>query len=178
MLKHAYCVSCNTGSEAVLKNSLLRLMPQATVLYPVFDREERKNGQWQVKTYPLLPGYLFIYMDTPIDTALLYSEKRVVRLLGYREDKGTMHSLIGKDLEFAEWLYDHRGHIKLSRAMLVGDKTKIIDGPLLNYEGEIIKINRQRRSALVRMQVGDLIKDVWLYFHWMTLKDGELVDWR
>ncbi|OQB25791.1 MAG: hypothetical protein BWY11_00168 [Firmicutes bacterium ADurb.Bin182] len=182
MPNFTYCIACNAGSEAVLKRELSGRLPEATILYPVFDREEHKDGKWTVKTHPLIPGYLFLYSDTVLAPDLICRSKRVNKVLGYSDtgdaqqhDKS--YSLLGEDLDFANWVYKHDGHIKLSRAMLVGDKTTIIDGPLLDYEGEIIKINRQRRSALVRIAIGETRKDVWLSFKWMELKDGELTEW-
>lgn len=176
--RYVYCASCDAGSENVLRNDLLRQLPNSAVLYPVFDREELKSGVWTVKTHPLIPGYVFIYSETPIEPHVFYRCERVTHLLGYAEQTHIEYALLGEDLDFARWILLHEGHIGVSRAMLVGDKTKIIDGPLKQYEGEILKIDRRRRSALIAVSVGEMIRNVWLSFHWMTLKDGILVDWE
>ena len=172
-----YCVSCDAGSEGVLRNDLLRQLPNTGVLFPVVDREELKSGIWAVKTRPLIPGYVFIYSEEPIEPHAFYRCERVTHLLGYLEQTHREHALSGSDLDFARWVLSHDGHIGVSRAMLVGDKTTIIDGPLKRYEGEILKIDRRRRSALVAVSVGEMTKNIWLSFHWITLKDGVLMDW-
>ncbi len=175
---YVYCASCDAGSESALKSDLERQLHNARVLFPMFDREELKNGAWIVKTRPLLPGYVFIYSETHIEPHTFYRCQRVNRLLGYAEPAHSEYTLSGGDLDFAQWVLSHDGHIGVSRAMLVGDKTTIIDGPLKRYEGEILKIDRRRRSALVAVSVGEMTKNVWLSFHWMTLKEGVLVDWE
>lgn len=175
---YVYCASCDAGSENALKSDLTRQFPGTLSLYPAFDREELKNGTWTVKTRPLLPGYVFLYAQAPIEPHALYRCLRVNRLLGYAGQAHGEYALAGEDLDFARWILSHEGHIGISRAMLVGDKTQIIDGPLKRYEGEILKIDRRRHSALVAVRVGDMTKNVWLSFHWMTLKDGVMVDWE
>lgn len=175
--EYVYCVSCDAGSESMLRDDLLRQLPDTVVLYPVFDREELKGGVWTVKTRPLIAGYVFVYSETPIEPFEFYRCERVNRVLGYLEKGHNEYALTGQDLEFARWIFSHEGHIGVSKAMLVGDQTKIIDGPLKRYEGEILKIDRRRRSALVAVSVGESIKNIWLSFHWMTLKNGVLEDW-
>ncbi|MEA5060478.1 MAG: transcription termination/antitermination NusG family protein [Candidatus Pelethousia sp.] len=173
-----YCVSCDAGSENVLKSDLERQLQNTCVLFPLIDREELKNGVWTIKTRPLLPGYVFIYSREPIEPHAFYHCQRVNRLLGYAESEHSEYILSGGDLDFAQWVLCYEGHISVSRAMLVGDKTQVIDGPLKAYEGEILKIDRRHRSALVAVKVGEMTKNVWLSFHWMTLQEGVLVDWK
>lgn len=175
---YTYCASCNAGSENALKNDLVRQLPGAFILHPVFDREELKDGRWIVKTRPLLPGYVFVYARQPIEPHEFYRCLRINRLLGYTEQAHSVYALAGEDLAFAEWILLYEGHIGVSRAMLVGDKTQIIDGPLKRYEGEILKIDRRRHRALVAINVGEMAKNIWLGFHWMTLKDGTIFDWE
>ena len=175
---YVYCTACDAGSESALKRDLLRQFPGALALSPVFEREELKNGKWAAKTRPLLPGYVIIYSQTPIAPHEFYRCLRVNRLLGYPEQAHSEYALTGEDLSFAQWVLSYEGRIGVSRAMIVGDKTEIIDGPLKRYEGEILKIDRRRRSALVAVNVGEMTKNVWLSFHWMTLKDGVLMDWE
>lgn len=174
---YVYCVACDAGSEDSLKSDLEQRFPQAIVLFPLYDRKELKNGVWTVRSRPLMPGYVFIYSSIAIEAQAFYSCHRVKRLLGYAEEGYIEHTLAGKDLDFAQWVLFHNGHIGISRAMLVGDKTQIIDGPLKTYEGEILKIDRRRHSALMAVNMGEVRKNVWLSFHWMTLQNGVLVDW-
>ena len=49
-----------------------------------------------------------------------------------------------------------------------GDRIKIIEGPLKDYEGVIKKVNKHRRSAMVEMKVGEHIKNVWMSFQWFN----------
>ncbi|MEA4969586.1 MAG: hypothetical protein VB051_03540 [Candidatus Pelethousia sp.] len=175
---YVYCASCDAGSENALKSDLKRRFLDALAISPVLAREELKNGVWGVKIRPLLPGYVFVYSQEPIASSAFYRCQRVNRLLGYAGPMHSEYALSGGDLDFAQWVLSHEGHISVSRAMLVGDRMQVIDGPLKRYEGEILKIDRRRRRALICVSVGEMTKNVWLSFHWMTLKEGILVDWE
>ncbi len=56
--------------------------------------------------------------------------------------------LRGHDLEFIQWLKRQNGMIGISKAIQIGTKIKIIDGPLKKYEGNIIKINKRQNVLL------------------------------
>ncbi len=174
MPEYVLCVACTAGTEAAFAASM-RWQTDICALFPVFEREEHKNGAWAVKAYPLLPGYVFLYADRPIDVRRMQGRKHVKRVLQYGDGETNLR---GEDRNFAEWVYRYNGRIALSRAWLVGDQTQIIDGPLKEYEGVIKKINRQRRSALVEIHIGQQARDVWLSFQWMTMRDGSLVEFN
>jgi transcriptional antiterminator NusG len=76
--------------------------------------------------------------------------------------------LQGDDLAFAEWVLKYDGKIGVSKVMTVGDRIKVYEGPLKDYEGVIKKVNKQRRSALVEVSVGSSTKNIWLAFEWIV----------
>lgn len=87
-------------------------------------------------------------------------------------------NLTGEDRLFAEWVLQCNGHVGLSKALLVGNKTRIIDGPLKDYEGSIRKIDRHKRRAWVDITIGDEVKSIQMYFEWLTVQDGDLIRLR
>lgn len=174
MPKYIYCVSCMANSDAIVARDAERMLHVRAISLS-FDREEHKNGQWTVKTYPLLWGYVFLYADQPINITRIYKIEHVNRVLQYGDGES---NLFGNDRDFAEWVLQYDGHIGLSKALLVGDRTRIIDGPLKEYEGIIRSVNRQKGKALVDITIGGTVKPTWLYFEWMTVQDGQLVKLR
>ncbi len=174
MPKYIYCVSCMANMDATVVRNIEQVLP-ARAISLSFDREEHKDGAWRVKTHPLFWGYIFVYADLPLDTQKIYEIDHVNRVLQYGDGNCNLH---GEDRCFAEWVLRYEGHIGLSKALLVGDKTRIIDGPLKEYEGVIRSVNRQKGKALVDISIGDTVKPTWLYFEWMTVHDGQLVKLR
>lgn len=140
-----------------------------------FDREEHKDGKWIKKTYPLFWGYVFVYTNEPLVIRDILNIEHVNRILQYGDGESNLQ---GDDRKFAEWVLKFDGHIGLSKALLVGDRTCIIEGPLKEYEGTIKKVNRQKGKALVDVRIGETIKPIWLYFEWMVQKQGKLVRLR
>lgn len=173
--QYVYCLSCNNGSEASLKNELVKRLPAAKVLYVTIDREEWTEGKWVIKTRPLLCGYVFVYTTFPVVPYVFNCCKKVNRLLSYREDTYATYALRGSDLEFADWVLKNDGHIGISRATTVGEKTNIVTGPLAFYEGEILKIDRHRHSALVAVSVGKQIRKVWLGLQWINESNASMI---
>lgn len=171
MPEYIYCVSCMANSEMAVARSIEEIL-RIRAVYLSYDREERKNGVWRVVTHPMHWGYVFLYADTPVDPMRIYAVEHVCCVLRYSDGEC---SLRGGDRDFAEWALACNGHIGLSRALLVGDKTRIIDGPLKDYEGVIQSIDRHRRRALVNVTVGDDVKPIHMYFEWLTLESGRLV---
>jgi transcription antitermination factor NusG len=174
MPNYMYCVSCMANSDAFVAREIEKALP-ARALSLTYDREEHHGDKWVIRTCPLLWGYVFVYAEEALDIGSIYAIEHVARVLKYDDGE---HDLRGDDRRFASWALLHDGHIALSKAILVGDKTRIIDGPLKNYEGKICKINRQKGRALVDVSVEGSIKQLWLYFEWMTLKDGQLIKLR
>lgn len=174
MAEYIYCISCMASSDAIVAKTIEQML-HIRAISLCFDREEHRNGQWIVKTYPLLWGYVFLYSDQPIDIMQVHEIEHVNRVLQYGDGECNLH---GDDRKFAEWVLKYNGQIGLSKALLVGDRTKIIEGPLKEYEGVIRRINRQKGSALVDITIGDTVKPTWLYFQWMTTRDGQLVKLR
>jgi transcriptional antiterminator NusG len=74
------------------------------------------------------------------------------------------YALRGRDLDFVRLLMKNNGVYKISRAVSEGSKIKIIDGPLKDLEGGIIKVNRRKGRALVRIEGEGIINNIWLGF--------------
>lgn len=165
---YCYCVSCYSGNEQKVAKKIRRIVQDVTVIVPVYERDEKKGGKWQTCHHALLPGYLFLYMDRLLKTNLLFSIGNLTGILRYDDDTCELR---GGDLEFAKWVLKYQGSIGLSRVVMEGERIKVIDGPLKDYEGVIKKVNKHRRSAMIEIRVGKYIKDVWMSFQWFNTSE-------
>jgi len=64
----SYCIYCKTGSEAklvyLLKKDMLDFENiEVDLLFPVRILQEKRRGVWRKVEQPLLPGYIFLYLD-------------------------------------------------------------------------------------------------------------------
>lgn len=159
----AACLFCQNGAETRIAEAIRREFPTLTVLFPQYERCERKKGQTVKRTLPLLGGYLFLYGDEP-DLVRLYRISGVYRLLQYEDGESRLR---GVDMDFAQWLYDNNGRIGLSLALRKGSRVEIVDGPLKHYEGRILELKSHKQQAKVAIEIGDYTRDIWLSFCWI-----------
>ena len=154
-----YCLFCEAQSEAAVIAYLrvlgLEAISPATVRLAVRrGREVRENRR-------MLPGYVFVYASAAPDFRQLSRISGVLRALKYNDGS---YALTGADLAFAAWLYANGGVIDVSAAIQAGTKIKIIDGPLRDYGGRIVKVDKKRKSVAVEIGLGGAVKLVWASF--------------
>ena len=111
---YCYCVSCYSGEEEKVADKIRRICGCYS-LVPRYEREEKKKGTWEKRRHVLLPGYIFLYSETPLNFGLFYGISQLTGCLKY--DDG--FELRGDDLKFAEWVLRYHGVIRLSQACLL-----------------------------------------------------------
>lgn len=171
MFQYAICVSCLPGLERLICNTIGKSLG-LVALYPSWTRELWMQDHYVERMQAVLPGYIFVYSDTPAPVGKIAQTENVYRVLHYGDGS---YSLCGEDLAFAKWVYEQDGQIGLSRAVMVGDEMVIIDGPMKNYEGMIKRIDKHNRYAQIEIDLDGIVRTVNLSFQWMEFKDGALV---
>ena len=73
-------------------------------------------------------------------------------------------------MKFIQWLIRHNDGIKISKVIQIGTKIKIIDGPLKEYEGNIIKVNKRQKCVAVRINTEGIINTIWLSYEYIKEK--------
>lgn len=163
---YCYCVFCVTAKCDAIA-AILRERLGCVAYAPKIVQRRWVRGQCFEEIRALLPGYVFLYTESPIER---FWEVRgiegVMRFLG-RPDEGRL--LQGDDLRFAEMLRAHDGVIGILKTYREGDRVKLAKSLLNGFEGEIIRIDRRKGRAQVeyafdgstyRMWVGfDMIED-------------------
>ncbi|NCB01712.1 MAG: hypothetical protein EOM67_06045 [Spirochaetia bacterium] len=155
----SYCLYCKTGSEVQLvytiKKSVRELLnEEIEVFFPIRIMQQKKMGKWSKVKQPLIPGYVFLYLDDdfPFPLFLIKQERNAYKIL--RNPDNTL-SLKGGDEEYARWVYNHQGTIQPSRVKFEeGRLVKVIDGPLFDMKGEIVKVDRHHKRVHVAFEFG------------------------
>lgn len=156
------CLFCNTGKEeavvqAVHKNSWGR------AIFPRRIRTIRQGRKWLEAPIPLLPGYVFVYSGQVVARHDELSElQHVIRVLSY--GTGEQDGLVGRDLEFADWLWQLDGRIGIMKALQMGDRIEIIDGVFKQLRGTIVQMDRRRRTICVELGTEGAVKRIWLAY--------------
>ncbi|WP_422482074.1 transcription termination/antitermination NusG family protein [Pleomorphochaeta sp. DL1XJH-081] len=150
----AYCLYCKTGAEAKLVKLLKKDMRdyfdmELEVIYPTRLMNQRKQGQWKRVEQPLLPGYVFIYLqdEIPFPLFIIRQEREAYKIL--RNPDNTMELRSG-DMQYAMWVYNHGGKFVPSTVVFKhGQIVKVLDGPLKDMEGRIVKLDRHHKRVVV-----------------------------
>lgn len=161
---NAYCVYCNTVRREKLALAIRQLTGAEVIAPKILQRKWVKGKACEV-IHDYLPGYLFIYSETPIvDFVRLFRSEDVYRILGQR-DNG--YQLFGDDFAFARMLQNCDGLIGVLKTYKEGDKVKLAEGVMDGVNGEIIKLDRRGR-ALVRFGFDDTIIQSWVAIEQIT----------
>lgn len=129
-----------------MEQQISKIDDNIITIVPVRVLWEKYKGKWEARERPMLPGYVFLYYKDKLPDDILRKLVRHYKLLEYDTGK---RELWGYDYEYAMWIYSHNGRIEESKALCEGDTIKVVDGPLAEGIGKIIKLDRHKRRAWV-----------------------------
>lgn len=162
-----FCVQCVSAKEKDAKTDIQKLLNNSIeydfeVFFPVKEVNEKKNGKYNLVVKPLFPGYLFIWCNLDQENTfpfyLVNKLKGVTRVLNY--DNGS-HALIGNDEFFARWIHTNDGQIKQSKVKFTeGQPIHIVSGPLVGFDGNVVKVDKHHKRITVRFEIGGIKNDV------------------
>lgn len=166
------CFFCKSGKEADVINHFITTFPDGKAISPTRTRIRRVHDTAIEECVPLLPGYVFFQITEKepvapdiIDAVLIALRQftktdSVLKLLRYTD--GTWR-LLGSDNLFAEMLFKSGGNIGLSTAYFDrGNRIKILDGFLKDYEGYITNVNRRKKTVEVTVNLQGKRIIMWL----------------
>ncbi|MDD3942328.1 MAG: transcription termination/antitermination NusG family protein [Sphaerochaetaceae bacterium] len=179
----AYCLYCKTGSEEklvyLLKKDMRDLLSmELEVMFPTRVMNQRNRGRWIRVEQPLLPGYLFLYLEdeTPLPLFIIKQERDAYKILRYSD--GTMELQDG-DAAYAMWIYNHGGELQPSTVVFKeGQLVKILDGPLKDMQGKIIKLDRHHKRVIVAFMFAGTERHINLSVNVLDLEPGQEVPTR
>jgi transcriptional antiterminator NusG len=146
-----YVLHVKTGKEIEIRNTLARHLPQCKTMVPMRIMMERKDGVFKRVTRDLFPGYVFIH--TFMDAAMYYSLTgipSVIKILG--GDRGPQPVPEEEISPILRW-HGSGDPLGVSEMFIEGGKVKVIDGPLKDMEGQILKVDARRQRAKVNISL-------------------------
>lgn len=143
----SYCIFCKSGSEQTVADTINSLHKGLLAIAPQKIIQEKRNRIWEKRSLALLPGYVFLYSEDGLDAR--QSRVRVTDMYKILQYDGGFKELLYEDSEYSMWIYNNQGNITPSRILSDGEAVQVIDGPLLNCLGRIIRLDKHKRRALV-----------------------------
>jgi transcription antitermination factor NusG len=160
--KNVFCIFCETSQEIKAATYLQQM--GYTVISALAERKIIVNGKIKNILRSLIPGYVFFENENVPDWFKwmeLCRTQHIYYPLKYSDGEKRLR---GKDLEFINWLKANNGILKISKVIEIGNKINVIKGPLKDFEGKIIKINKRQKCAAIKLDGEGIEKTVWLSY--------------
>ncbi|MBO4450082.1 MAG: antiterminator LoaP [Clostridiales bacterium] len=136
---------CDTCASMLSKDVL------KDIFVPKHVRLKKYKGEWRRETRPLYSGYVFMVTDDPeaLDKALLkvpgyhrLLKAADVILTVSDEEKSFINRIAGRD-----------NVVEISTGYKEGDTIKIVSGPMMGLEGDIVHVDRHKRLVTINVSL-------------------------
>ena len=150
-----YALQVWTGNEARFLALAQRTISgtEARLLWPRRSLRIRKAGVWRDSVSPIFPSYVFL-QAAGVDPDLYAAVRRTpgfVRFLPSNEGLAPLEqkdqTLLSHFLSFGEVVEKSAAYFDENR------RIRVISGPLKNLEGMIVKVDRRKGRARVRLEM-------------------------
>ncbi len=161
---HCYVIQTFTGQEETLLQFIhVQVNPSLyeEVFVPKREMNRRLGGEWRMTVEKMFPGYVFIHTSCPDELFLsLRNIPKMSRLL--YDGAYEFIALSAKEQRFIDRIGQGRGDHTFRSSKVEpeeehpyhkGDRVRILEGDLKNFEGELIGYNLRKRKAIIRTQM-------------------------
>ena len=167
----AYCLFTLQGLEITICEELNSNYDYC-IATPLIKMSHRsRNGVKYNAQDILLGGYIFLYVRKNYDINNIKSVRNYFKILSRENDNGKLY---GEDLVYANWVLEAEGLISVSEAIKLNGKVKIINGPLKNLEGKIVKYSKRNRNCLIEIDFMSRHINTWLPFDYIDIDTEDL----
>lgn len=146
------CLFCRTGAEATIASYINQTITNVEAVAPTRTRRKTVAGKAIEDQTQLLPGYIFFRTKTDEQLSLLTRITNVLKLLEY---DNLSWELTGGDREFAEFLFDN-DLLQPPHVTFIDGKLHFEDGFLYGHDDAVLRMNRRKRAAEVRLGIDRL----------------------
>ncbi len=174
--KYWYVIQTETGREEILIKWLnLHFTEEELKDSFVVKRETRRkiNGEWKVIVEKLFKGYVFVVANDPVKIFLkLKNIPMLSKLLA--DGEYTFLQLNRKEIEFISKFgagrNDHTAKIS-TIDLNEGDEIEYIGGDLAMFAGQIKRIDKHKRRAVIEVEMFGRKTEVYMGFDFLKKKE-------
>ena len=160
---HVYgCVFCVTGKEVNAARLIEWACEGIRVTVARQLMQKTVHGITHAEEKALYPGYAFFEAPAGKDIVRKFpKDKSILSVL--KSETGDWR-LYGNDAKHAQWLFSYDGLIPVSKACKEGEWVRIISGPLLSLQGQILHFDKHHRSAQVAISFCNRVIKTWFQY--------------
>lgn len=149
-----FVVQVLTGTEAKFLRRARQCLPEDTkIWWPRRALRIRHRGSWRNSDASIFPGYLFLEADG-IPPEVFGPLKRIPEFLRFLRSNRDIEPLGPRDQELLMHFISHGEVVHRSTVTFDSDnRIRVIAGPLKGLEGRIVKVNRRKGRARVKLEM-------------------------
>jgi len=150
-----FVMQVRTGSEERFRRQADRLLQEAKValLWPRRSLRVRRGGEWLESVAPIFPGYLFLRADA-LDAGLYRGLKALPGFGRFLRDNANIEPLGERDREILQHFLSFGEVVHRSKVSFDAEKRiQVLDGPLKALQGRIVRVDRRKGRARVRLEL-------------------------
>jgi transcriptional antiterminator NusG len=155
-----YAIQVKTHGESKFIRLFKAMYPEITIpfYFPQRRLDIRRGGRMRQSTSAVFPGYIFIEADD--DTQLLSHQWAFRRTKGFYRfllSNQEIMPLTDRDLRLVLHFINNAGPVAGRSKVCFDENSRIIvmEGPLLGLEGRIIKVNKRKGRAKIKLDLYD-----------------------
>lgn len=170
-----YAIQVKTGSEEYFTGVAREIIEENGGKLYWLRREMRirRRGKWQKALSSIYPGYLFLHIDE-LGPELIRTIRQTKGFIKFLKDNRNIRPLSRRDSEIVSHFLKF-GEIAKQSLVTFDENSmvRVISGPLRGLEGKIVRINRRKGRAKVRLQLYENVFTVDLSFEILSESKGE-----
>jgi len=150
-----FVLQVRTGGEEKYRRQAEKLLSpeQGELLWPRRSLRVRQAGAWRETVAPIFPGYLFLRTES-LSSWLFRELKSLPGFTRFLRDNSNVEPLGERDLQILQHFLSFREVVHPSRVRFDAQRRiQVIDGPLKALEGRIVRVDRRKRRARVRLEL-------------------------
>lgn len=156
MAGHTFCIYCAQLHIAEVEDAFHHfiLKKDEKVYYPQVEIQKRIRGEMRTLLKPMFYNYFFIETNDPYDLYARVTEHIGLTIFIYCRMLRTdtyLNALSAGEEKMVRALCGSDHILKMSSGYKSGDKLIITEGPLKNLSGLIVKTDRHKRTAVLRI---------------------------
>ena len=155
-----YAIQVRTRGEERYINLYRAVHPgrPVEIYFPRRRIDIRQKGAVKPTTPPIFPGYVFVEIDNEDDISRYQWEfRRTDGFYRFLKSNQNISSLQDRDLEIVLHFIKTVGPIAGKSRVYFNENSRIVvvDGPLMGLEGKIIKVDKRKGRAKIKLDLYD-----------------------
>jgi transcriptional antiterminator NusG len=155
-----YALQVKTRSEEKYIKLLKALHPDIScpIYFPQRKVDIRRRGRISTSTAPVFPGYIFV--EAGEEDEILRHQwdfRRTDGFFRFLRSNQNITPLAGKDLEVALHFIKKVGPVAGKSKVYFNENSRIVvtEGPMMGLEGKIIKVDKRKGRAKIKLDLYD-----------------------